>query len=318
MWYDYISLFCYDAFYCLNYSAIAVIYVTIHLYENILERVNEGKVDSIWSVVLAHVVLSQNNNKSNPIYKLEETKKLVESYGYKRGGIMVHHITNYLLHKLERGRIKDVEACFLIIAKKNSWGWVYDNIIRKLLNLVDRWMKGEGKIKDDACMVAIRTVSFICRSFDKTAKHMLEKVFKKIAEVLDADTSKLSPVDMGCVVESLVVLKRHISPNLFIPTIIKVPDFVRVQYITISQLYSNMKGTAWESLSWADVLATIPANTSVVQGPKTPKNSFNDSHNNSSESLNLPSTSTSSSLFAEPNSEENIISQKRKKKKTFK
>nr|CAD7424421.1 unnamed protein product [Timema monikensis] len=302
VWHGYISLFCYDALYCLNYSAIAVIYVTIHLYENILERVKEGKVDSIWSVVMAHVVLSQNNSKSNHIYKLEETKKLVESYGYKRGGM-----------------IKDIEACFLIIAKKNSWGWVYDNIVRKLLNLIDRWMKGEGKIKDDACMVAIRTVSFICRSFDKKAKHMLEEVFKKIAEVLDASASKLSPIDMRCVVESLVVLKRHISPKLFIPAIIKVPDFVHVHYTTVSQLYSNMKGTAWEGFSWGDVLSTIPASTSVIHGSKTPKkNSFNDSHNSSAESLNLPSTSTSSSLFTEPNSEENKHHQKRKKKKTSK
>nr|CAD7399119.1 unnamed protein product [Timema cristinae] len=301
VWHGYISLFCYDALYCLNYSAIAVIYVTIHLYENILERVKEGKVDSIWSVVMAHVVLSQNNSKSNHIYKLEETKKLVESYGYKRGGM-----------------IKDIEACFLIIAKKNSWGWVYDNIVRKLLNLIDRWMKGEDKIKDDACMVAIRTVSFICRSFDKKAKHMLEEVFKKIAEVLDASASKLSPIDMRCVVESLVVLKRHISPKLFIPAIIKVPDFVHVHYTTVSQLYSNMKGTAWEGFSWGDVLSTIPASTSVIHGSKTPKkNSFNDSHNSSAESLNLPSTSTSSSLFTEPNSE-SIHHQKRKKKKTSK
>ncbi|CAG2053174.1 unnamed protein product [Timema podura] len=317
VWHDYISLFCYDALYCLNYSAIAVIYVTIHLYENILERVKEGKEvvlrvsnssltssdrmkprsgdlastrletrlggvvgkrasrveldrrgrgdrDSIWSVVMAHVVLSQNNNKSNPIYKLEETKKLVESYGYKRGG-----------------RIKDVEACFLIIAKKNSWGWVYDNIIRKLLNMIDSWMKGEGKIKVEACMVAIRTV--------------------------------MDPIDMRCVVESLVVLKRHISPKLFIPTIIKVPECIHVHYTTVSQLYSNMKGTAWEGFSWGDVLATIPASTSVVHGSKRSKKSFNDSQNTSTESLNLPSTSTSSSFVAEPNSEASPISPERRK-----
>nr|CAD7589109.1 unnamed protein product [Timema genevievae] len=296
VWHDYISLFCYDALYCLNYSAIAVIYVTIHLYENILERVKEGKVDSIWSVVMAHVVLSQNNNKSNPIYKLEETKKLVESYGYKRGG-----------------RIKDVEACFLIIAKKNSWGWVYDNIIRKLLNMIDSWMKGEGKIKVKACMVAIRTVSFVCRSFDKKAKHMLEKVFKKIAQVIDASAPKLDPIDMRCVVESLVVLKRHISPKLFIPTIIKVPECIHVHYTTVSQLYSNMKGTAWEGFSWGDVLATIPASTSVIHGSKRSKKSFNDSQNTSTELLNLPSTSASSSLVAEPNSEASPISPERRK-----
>nr|CAD7440533.1 unnamed protein product [Timema bartmani] len=256
VWHDYISLFCYDALYCLNYSAIAVIYVTIHLYENILERVKEGKVG---------------------------------------------------------GRIKDVEACFLIIAKKNSWGWVYDNIIRKLLNLIDSWMKSEGKIKVEACMVAIRTVSFVCRSFDKKAKHMLEKVFKKIAEVIDAGAPKLDPIDMRCVVESLVVLKRHISPKLFIPTIIKVPECIHVHYTTVSQLYSNMKGTAWEGFSWGGVLATIPASTSVIHGSKTSKKSFNDSQNTSTESLNLPSTSTSSSLVAEPNSEASPISPKRRK-----
>nr|CAD7460219.1 unnamed protein product [Timema tahoe] len=256
VWHDYISLFCYDALYCLNYSAIAVIYVTIHLYENILERVKEGKVG---------------------------------------------------------GRIKDVEACFLIIAKKNSWGWVYDNIIRKLLNLIDSWMKSEGKIKVEACMVAIRTVSFVCRSFDKKAKHMLEKVFKKIAEVIDAGAPKLDPIDMRCVVESLVVLKRHISPKLFIPTIIKVPECIHVHYTTVSQLYSNMKGTVWEGFSWGGVLATIPASTSVIHGSKMSKKSFNDSQNTSTESLNLPSTSTSSSLVAEPNSEASPISPKRRK-----
>lgn len=168
-------LFIYKCLYYFNFKGLPLIYHVLKAFPHALPKKgsvhydnSDAMVSTIRTILMNINYMERPNASDAHLYKKSELLKLFKYfYGYQPGMPTYEELITNLVEKVKANKLKNVDYCLILVAKRKGYDWAKEHIVQKhlypLLNDYLKQMDPEGTLDDRICCL-IFTISAILKT----------------------------------------------------------------------------------------------------------------------------------------------------------
>ncbi|XP_065082141.1 uncharacterized protein Ice1 [Ochlerotatus camptorhynchus] len=169
-------MYIYKCLYYFNFKGLPLIYYVLKAFPHALPKkasVHYDNSDAMVSTIRT-ILMNTNyieriaNNPDAHMYKKCELLKLLKHfYGYQQGCPTYEELITNLIEKIKANKLKNVDYCLILVAKRKGYDWAKQNIVQKhlypLLNDYLKQIDSEGTHDEQICCL-IFSISAILKT----------------------------------------------------------------------------------------------------------------------------------------------------------
>ncbi|XP_055625523.1 little elongation complex subunit 1 [Toxorhynchites rutilus septentrionalis] len=156
-------LYIYKCLYYYNFKGLPLIYNVLKAFPHALPKKgsqyydnSDAMVSTIRTVLMNINYLERSSSPNAHVYKKAEMLKLLKYfYGYQPGMPTYQELIINLVDKIKANKLKNVDYCMILLAKRKGYVWAKDHIVEKylfpLLNDYLKQMDPDGSLDDRIC-----------------------------------------------------------------------------------------------------------------------------------------------------------------------
>lgn len=143
-------LFIYKCLYYYNFKGLPLIYLVLKAFPHALPKKgsvyydnSDAMVSTIRTVLMNINFMERSNAPDAALYKKAELMKLFKYfYGYQPGQPTYDELITNLVEKIKANKLKNVDYCLILVAKRKGYEWAKDAIVQKhLYPLLNDYLK---------------------------------------------------------------------------------------------------------------------------------------------------------------------------------
>ncbi|EDS43371.1 conserved hypothetical protein [Culex quinquefasciatus] len=171
-------LFMYKCLYYFNFKGLPLIYLVLKAFPHALPKKgsvyydnSDAMVSTIRTVLMNINFMERSHAQDATLYKKAELMKLFKYfYGYQPGQPTYDELITNLVEKIKANKLKNVDYCLILVAKRKGYEWAKDAIVQKhLYPLLNDYLKqlehaDRTDALDDRICCLIFTISAILKT----------------------------------------------------------------------------------------------------------------------------------------------------------
>ncbi|XP_039439002.1 uncharacterized protein LOC120420119 [Culex pipiens pallens] len=171
-------LFMYKCLYYFNFKGLPLIYLVLKAFPHALPKKgsvyydnSDAMVSTIRTVLMNINFMERSHAQDAALYKKAELMKLFKYfYGYQPGQPTYDELITNLVEKIKANKLKNVDYCLILVAKRKGYEWAKDAIVQKhLYPLLNDYLKqlehaDRTDALDDRICCLIFTISAILKT----------------------------------------------------------------------------------------------------------------------------------------------------------
>uniref|UniRef100_A0A1Q3F0M5 Putative actin cytoskeleton-regulatory complex protein pan1 n=1 Tax=Culex tarsalis TaxID=7177 RepID=A0A1Q3F0M5_CULTA len=197
-------LFIYKCLYYFNFKGLPLIYLVLKAFPHALPKKgsvyydnSDAMVSTIRTVLMNINFMERSSAQDAHLYKKAELMKLFKYfYGYQPGQPTYDELITNLVEKIKASKLKNVDYCLILVAKRKGYEWAKDAIVQKhLYPLLNDYLKqldaprhADSAALDDRICCLIFTISAILKTqpnFQDVSRFM--QMFGNIVQLADGN-----------------------------------------------------------------------------------------------------------------------------------
>lgn len=169
-------MYIYKCLYYFNYKGLPLIYYVLKAFPHALPKKasaffdnSDAMVSTIRTVLMNINYMEKSTHPEAALYKKCELQKLLKYfYGYQHGSPTYAELITNLIEKIKANKLKNVDYCLILVAKRQGYEWAKRHIVQKhLYPLLNDYLKRIETVQgthDDQIRCLIFCISAILKT----------------------------------------------------------------------------------------------------------------------------------------------------------